>query len=372
VPPPATATPQEVAWNVGTLNPGQASSIQFSLRVTYTAAPPTAITNTVRAGAALAAEVTSQPPLSYPVGACSAVTLSDFTAALQNSGGVKVTWKTAVEANTFGFYVLRSATDNRADAVKVPVEMIPAKGANSSYQLEDKAGSVNTRYWLQEIELDGTQNEHGPIKAVSLVAQPPAQPQPQPQPVVNPVGGVLAVGGGVPVGSLQSPVTQPQGAQPSQPMQAAAQQPQAAQPVQQPAQAAQQPAQPAVASPLNTRNEAAQPVAQPQPAQVQLATQPPAQPAQTQPVAVAEVPQMQQPQAAMPAAQSVNRGLAVGAQEAVGVVRGGVPADVPALTTTAQPASTPANPWVPLAAALTLLGMGVAGAFVVYRRKMRS
>jgi uncharacterized repeat protein (TIGR01451 family) len=381
VPPPASVTPQEVAWNAGTLNPGQATSIQFSLRVTYTAAPPTAITNTVRAGADQVTVVTSQPPVTFPVGGCTAVTLAAFTAQMQNSGGVKIEWKTALESNTFGFYLLRSATGNRADAVKVSDAMVTANGANSTYAISDKNGATNSRYWLQEIELDGTQNEHGPIQVASVVVQPQpgTQLQPQPQPVVNPVGGAVVVGGGVPVSSLQSPVTQPQGAQPSQPMQAAAQQPAQQQPQQQaavqtPSQAAQQPAQqPAIASPLNTTNAAAQPAAQPaapsvqsQPAQV--AAQQPAQPAQAQPVAVAEVLPAQQ--AAMyAAAQPAQNVPAVGAQAAMGVVRGGAPADVPALTTTAQPASAPANPWVPIATALTLLGLSAAGAFVIYRRR---
>lgn len=376
-PPPASVTPQEVAWNAGTLNPGQESSIQYSLRVTYTTAPPTAITNTVRAGADAVSVVTSQPPVTFPVGGCTAVTLASFTASLQNNGGVKIAWTTAVEANTFGFFILRSTTGNRVDAVKVDDTMLPANGANSSYVLADPNGSISTRYWLQEIELNGAQNEYGPVQVAGLTVQPQPQPQPQTQPVVNPVGNVVAVGGGVPVSSMQSPVTQPASAQQSQSMQPASQQ--AAQPQAQPQTTqAQQPAQPsaqqpAVASPLNTASVASQPqtVAQPaQPAQAQPAVQPPAQTAQQQPVAVAEVQSMPAQQAAAPAAQPAQNVPAVGAQEAVGVMRGGAPASVPALTTTEQPASAPASPWVPIAAALTLLGVGAAGAFMVYRRRM--
>jgi hypothetical protein len=292
-----------------------------------------------------------------------------------------VTWKTALESNTFGFYILRSANDNRAEAVKVSDTMLTAEGANSSYSLVDERGQANSRYWLQEIELDGTQNEHGPIKTTALTVQPQpgTQLQPQPQPVVNPVGGAVVVGGGVPVASLQSPVSQPQNAQqamqPQAAQQSAQQQQQPA--AQAPAQAAQQPAQqPAVASPLNTTNAAAQPVAQPVSQQVQaqpaqVTDQQPAPSAQVQPVAVAEVQSAPAQAAAVPAAQPAQNVPAVGAQEAVGVVRGGAPADAPELTMTAQPASTPANPWVPIATALTLLGLGAAGAFVLYRKKMQ-
>jgi uncharacterized repeat protein (TIGR01451 family) len=366
-PPPASTTATVITWNAGTLNPGQSATIQYSLRVTYTAAAPTAITNQVQAGAASASTVTSLP-VSFPVGGCTAVTLASFTAELQNNGGVKIVWKTALEANTFGFYVLRSATGNRANAVKVSETMVPAIGANSSYSLVDAQGATSTRYWLLEIELSGAQNEHGPYTVAGVTAQP--QPQPQTQPVVGVAGGSLVAGGGMPVSSLQSPVTQQQSAQqPAQQMQAQSQP--AAQV--QTTQAQVQPAQP-VASPLNTAQAQTQPQAanvtteQSQPIAQANAAQ--TEPAQQQPVAVAEVQgaqPMQQPAIAQPAKHV----QAVGAQEAVAVARGGQPANAPALTTSAQPASAPTMPWAPIAAALSLLGIGAAGAFVAYRRKMQ-
>ncbi len=366
-PPPAGATAQVVTWNAGTLNPGQSATIQYSLRVTYTAAAPTAITNQVQAGATSASTVTSVP-VSFPVGGCTAVTLAAFTAELQNGGGVKVTWKTALESNTFGFYVLRSATGQRADAVKVSETMQTANGANNSYSLVDAKGQSNSQYWLQEIELSGALNEHGPIKVTGAVALPQPQPQPQPQPVVNPVGGALVVGGGVPVAALQSPVSQPVSAQPAQPQ---SQQP-AAQPA--PQTNAAQPA--VVSSPLNVP---AQPQAQPPATSVTTANAAPAQPAPQanaaqppaeQPAAVAEVQSAQPAQQAV-AAQPAKDLQAVGAQAAVGVARGGQPANAPALTTTAQPASAQPMPWAPIAAVLTLIGLGAAGALALYRKKAR-
>ena len=46
-----------------------------------------------------------------------AVTLARFGAGVQSRGGVQVTWQTALERDTFGFNVWRSATGQRADAV---------------------------------------------------------------------------------------------------------------------------------------------------------------------------------------------------------------------------------------------------------------
>ena len=218
------------------------------------------------------------------------------------------------------------------------------------------------------IELSGALNEHGPIKVTGAVALPQPQPQPQPQPVVNPVGGALVVGGGVPVAALQSPVSQPVSAQPAQPQ---SQQP-AAQPA--PQTNAAQPA--VVSSPLNVP---AQPQAQPPATSVTTANAAPAQPAPQanaaqppaeQPAAVAEVQSAQPAQQAV-AAQPAKDLQAVGAQAAVGVARGGQPANAPALTTTAQPASAQPMPWAPIAAVLTLIGLGAAGALALYRKKAR-
>ncbi len=102
----------------------------------------------------------------HPAGP-TAITLSSFTALAQVNGGVKVVWHTSLEQNTFGFYVLRSATGKLDDAVAVNAEIVLSKGASGGgeYSIVDAKGAVKNTYWLQEIELDGAKLVYGPTVA---------------------------------------------------------------------------------------------------------------------------------------------------------------------------------------------------------------
>lgn len=173
-----------LTWTVGSLAVNQTYVATMIVRVTSVSQ---AIVNVARVGS------TTLPPTDsnrvvIPVQP-TAVTLASFNVATA-SRGMQVTWRTALERNTFGFYVLRSATGNRADAVQVNAEMVVAAGPNT-YSLLDESGSAGNAYWLQEVELDGTRHDYGPV-----IAQAPlpgaAASQPNPQPAMPaPVAGVL-------------------------------------------------------------------------------------------------------------------------------------------------------------------------------------
>jgi hypothetical protein len=146
----------------------------------------------------------------HPAGP-TAITLSSFTAALRPEGGMQVTWRTSLEQNTFGFYVLRSATGKLADAIKVNSDLMLAKGVGQ-YGLIDPQGTTNASYWLQEIELDGTTLVYGP--ATMSDATPPTQAQPNVPMVVyaagaNPGGVPVSLGTTQPAGSANVPVQPP-------------------------------------------------------------------------------------------------------------------------------------------------------------------
>lgn len=200
--PTQTSGPNPLVWNIGTMNPGQVQTVRFSVRVVPNSL--TVIRNVAQVGDQTTTSDSNETQNTFTP---DAVTLSSFTAAVQ-TGGVKVAWTTAMERDTWGYFVLRSTTDNRSDAVKVNAEIVVAKGANgggASYSVVDPAGGANNRYWLQEIEVNGKANEYGPVTANAPVAvnpnpapapiNNPAQPQPQPsQPVpVNSVPAAPAV-----------------------------------------------------------------------------------------------------------------------------------------------------------------------------------
>jgi uncharacterized repeat protein (TIGR01451 family) len=353
------ATAGGVVWQLPNIPPGQTVAVQLVVKV----GNPTGNTLIVNVftlsndGLPGVLVVQNSNEVST-VFAPTAVTLASFYATLE-SRGARVTWQTALERNTFGFYVLRSVTGNRDDAVRVNAEMLAAIGP-STYSVVDEAGAAGNTYWLQEVELDGTVIDYGPVTAQAAlpgVAQPrPSQPNVQPAPngsVLSVPGGVLA--GGVPV------------AQPVQPVPAA--QPQAQPASEQPQQPAVIPAVPALIAP-----ETAQPVeGQPQQPVAQPVSVPQAQPASEQPQQPVAQPAQPLPAAtAMPVEQVV-----VGAQTGVNVARGGQPAaaQLPASSTQAvEPVSTsqPVNPLLPAGASvLALLGLGAAGVFIMRRRKTR-
>jgi uncharacterized repeat protein (TIGR01451 family) len=103
-----------------------------------------------------------------------AVTLTSFTAT-HTSMGILVRWATSVEIDTWGFHLYRSATGQRADAVRVTAELISATGTSTSgasYSWTDtsaEAGGTYT-YWLEEVELDGTTNQYGPASTATQPA----------------------------------------------------------------------------------------------------------------------------------------------------------------------------------------------------------
>ena len=96
-----------------------------------------------------------------------AISLLSFTAQAGDAG-VKVTWVTGSEMDTWGFHLWRSSTGSRSDAERVTTQLVPAAGSPSQgavYVFVDTTATVGTRYtyWLQEMEIDGSLHEYGPV-----------------------------------------------------------------------------------------------------------------------------------------------------------------------------------------------------------------
>ncbi len=114
-----------------------------------------------------------------------AITLADFTVSVSGSGAV-VSWRTTLESNTFGFYVLRGSSPDRAQATRVNSAMIAARGGSgAAYRLDDAEGVLGSYYWLEEVELGGKTLLYGPVQLAGAqqqtgspangpLAQPPA------------------------------------------------------------------------------------------------------------------------------------------------------------------------------------------------------
>jgi len=98
-----------------------------------------------------------------------AVVLSEFNAGRQ-AGGVMVFWRTIAEQDNYGFRLYRSRTPKRADAVLITPAIIPGQGRGSadgaSYSFFDAdAPDGPVYYWLEDIDLNGHSEFHGPAQA---------------------------------------------------------------------------------------------------------------------------------------------------------------------------------------------------------------
>jgi hypothetical protein len=94
-----------------------------------------------------------------------AITLSSFSIEA-GQGAAQVRWQTALESETLGFNLWRAATEDRALAQQVNSALVPAdgRGAGSVYTLADANGAPGAYYWLEEVELSGKRNFHGPVR----------------------------------------------------------------------------------------------------------------------------------------------------------------------------------------------------------------
>ncbi len=158
VPTPTSTSP--MVWTLPQIAAGASASILFRTRVNVTA------TNQVinkayvlQGGRIVGVDVASVPVLPTVVGI-------DYLRASVAATGVRLNWGTALEINTLAFHVYRAETDDRAGAVRVTADPIASRtSAGADYEFVDISADSGRayRYWLQEIELDGSLNDYGPV-----------------------------------------------------------------------------------------------------------------------------------------------------------------------------------------------------------------
>ncbi|MCB5247094.1 MAG: S8 family serine peptidase [Candidatus Cloacimonetes bacterium] len=109
------------------------------------------------------------------------IELSSFTAAISADNYVNLTWVTQTETGVQGFYVLRNDSDDLATALTVS-ELVPATNTSQqqTYAFTDRELQEEGTYyyWLQNTDLDGTVDFHGPVSIAysSLGAGTPSIP----------------------------------------------------------------------------------------------------------------------------------------------------------------------------------------------------
>ena len=96
------------------------------------------------------------------------VELSSFNAVQTTLNYVQLNWTTQSETGVVGYYVYRSATDDLSMAAGVSALIDAANTSQvQSYSFVDTEVSPGTwYYWLQNLDMDGSSNYHGPVSVI--------------------------------------------------------------------------------------------------------------------------------------------------------------------------------------------------------------
>jgi len=165
---PAGAT---CAFIIGSLPAGSGGSVVFAAQVN--ASLPTGVTQIANTASisddgANGSDLTSDnnSAMANSPFSPTAITLLHFS-AMRTGEGVVVRWITGIEIDTARFRIYRSETATRAGAIQI-AEVVSRGSATSgeSYRVVDAGAEAgrNYWYWLVEVEADGDEVAHGPVR----------------------------------------------------------------------------------------------------------------------------------------------------------------------------------------------------------------
>ena len=98
--------------------------------------------------------------------------LSDFRASARNNAA-RLTWATEAEIDNAGFNIYRADSED-GEYVQINDSLIPSAGSpteGASYEFVDTGAANRTTYFymLEDIDLNGATNRHGPVTATPLL-----------------------------------------------------------------------------------------------------------------------------------------------------------------------------------------------------------
>jgi uncharacterized repeat protein (TIGR01451 family) len=174
-----------LVWHLPELSAGASFIAEFRVTVNDFV-PATVITNValLNTGNAVQRSNLVQSPL-----APTAITLNEF-GVLPAPEGMMLVWHTSDERETLGYNIWRSPTATRTLAQRANTNLLLTLGSlGGRYAFADPGGASGAYYWLEEVELNGRSNWHGPVLAMNTAVPVPP--------------------GGVPVRLVPVPLTAP-------------------------------------------------------------------------------------------------------------------------------------------------------------------
>lgn len=165
---------QTLVWRLQSLAPNESRILTCKVCVQKNLGNVTTISNSAVATSSQTQNTPATSNVVFHSLEPAAVILTNFIAKPLSNGNVQVQWTTASEVNTYGFNIWRSDTMPSGGNINIPPSakrlnntLILARGSSQTgadYNFVDTtAVSGKTYYyWLEEIENDGSLNQHGP------------------------------------------------------------------------------------------------------------------------------------------------------------------------------------------------------------------
>lgn len=114
---------------------------------------------------------TSSGEMALPGDGTVPVELSSFTAVVTAQNFVALHWTTQSETNVQGYYIYRNNVDDLNSAFRIPALIAAtntSQEANYTFIDEEVAPNNTYYYWLQNLDMDGSFEFHGPINVTIL------------------------------------------------------------------------------------------------------------------------------------------------------------------------------------------------------------
>ncbi len=168
-----------ISCSLGTVSVGGLVIITINTTATASFSTSSLVPNTANVGSS-----TSDPNPSNnfstvisTIQAPTAVQLTSFHAQTRASGGVLLEWRTREEVHNLGFHIYREDAQGRhqLNPSLIAGGALLLRGAQPghparTYQWIDPQGGAGSSYILEDVDLNGVRNTHGPVTADSTVS----------------------------------------------------------------------------------------------------------------------------------------------------------------------------------------------------------
>lgn len=105
------------------------------------------------------------------------VMLSSFSASIFNAKACRIDWTSQSESNILGYRILRGHDDQLAEAMSISTLIAGQNSSNTQhYSYRDLHAEFPAYYWLVVVNMDGSEDVHGPARVDLPIITNPVEP----------------------------------------------------------------------------------------------------------------------------------------------------------------------------------------------------